>query len=330
MWENLPALKAELELFEQNLLGQFQSHKSVNSYLDKLSVELISSGGKRLRPAMTIASSMMGEYQREKVISTAMSIELLHTATLVHDDIIDNSQLRRNMPTVYAREGVNTAVFAGDYLYVKSILALASADLPVEYMQQLAKSIEEVCVGEVEQFRGRGTVPGFKTYLSRISRKTAALFAAACAAGAHLGGLKDDQVKLAARFGGYFGIAFQIKDDLLDIMESADTTGKPAGNDLKEGVITLPVILAATVDSSVRTKLESVLSMPGGKKASKRDLLQLVKLIRDTEGIEKTQSVLTKYIAKAGRILDRLPESRGRDMLGELLNMSFHGYALDE
>ncbi len=329
MWENIPALKAELELFEQNMLGQFQSHKSVNSYLDKLSVELINSGGKRLRPAMTIASSMMGEYHREEVISTAISIELLHTATLVHDDIIDNSQLRRNQPTVYAREGVNTAVFTGDYLYVKSILALAAAGLPVEYMKRLARAIEEVCVGEVEQFRGRGKVPGFKTYLSRISRKTAALFAASCAAGAHLGGLSDDQVQLAARFGGYYGIAFQIKDDLLDIMESADTTGKPAGNDLKEGVITLPVILAATVDSSVMKKLEGILSVPGGKKVSKRDLLQMVSLVRNTEGIDKTRSVLTKYIAKAERVLNRLPESRGRDMLGELLDMSFHGYALD-
>ncbi len=328
MWENMPALKAELELFEQEMLGQFRSHKGVNSYLDKLSVELINSGGKRLRPAMTIASSMMGEYHREKVISTAISIELLHTATLVHDDIIDNSPLRRNLPTVYAREGVNTAVFTGDYLYVKSILALASAGLPVDYMKQLARAIEEVCVGEVEQFRGRGKVPGFKTYLSRISRKTAALFMASCAAGAHLGGLSEDQVKLAARFGGYYGIAFQIKDDLLDIMESADTTGKPAGNDLKEGVITLPVILAAMVDSSVMSKLEDVLSVPGGKKVSKREMMQLISLIRETEGIEKTQSVLTKYIARAGRILDRLPESPGRDMLGELLDMGFRGYAI--
>ena len=328
MWENMPALKAELELFEQEMLGQFRSHKGVNSYLDKLSVELINSGGKRLRPAMTIASSMMGEYQREKVISTAISIELLHTATLVHDDIIDNSPLRRNLPTVYAREGVNTAVFTGDYLYVKSIMALASAGLPVDYMKQLARAIEEVCVGEVEQFRGRGKVPGFKTYLSRISRKTAALFMASCAVGAHLGGLSEEQVKLAARFGGYYGIAFQIKDDLLDIMESADTTGKPAGNDLKEGVITLPVILAATVDTSVMSKLEDVLSVPGGKKVSKRDMMQLVNLIRKTEGIEKTQSVLTKYIARAGRVLDRLPESIGRDMLGQLLDMGFHGYAI--
>ncbi len=328
MWENMPALKAELELFEQEMLGQFRSRKGVNSYLDKLAVDLIASGGKRLRPAMTIASSMMGEYQREKAVSTAISIELLHTATLVHDDIIDNSPLRRNIPTVYAREGVNTAVFTGDYLYVKSIMALASAGLPMEYMRQLAGAIEEVCVGEVEQFRGRGKLPGFKTYLSRISRKTAALFAAACAAGAHIGGLSEEQVKLAGRFGGYFGIAFQIKDDLLDIMESENTTGKPAGNDLLEGVITLPVILAAAADSLIMEKLNGMLSSRDTKKVSKREVSQMINLIRKTEGIEKTQSLLTKYIVKAEKVLDRLPDSTGRDMLKQMLAMGFQGYAI--
>lgn len=329
MWDNLPALKAELELFEQTMLGQFHSKKSVNSYLDKLSVDVINSGGKRLRPAMTIASAMMGNYERDKVLNTAISVELLHTATLVHDDIIDNSLLRRNLPTVYAREGVNTAVFTGDYIYVKSILALASAGLPVTYMQQLAGAIEAVCVGEVEQFRGRGKVPGFKTYLSRISRKTAALFAASCAVGAHLGGLTEDQVKLAARFGGYYGIAFQIKDDLLDILESADTIGKPAGNDFKEGIVTLPVILASAGEPAILNKIESILYEPGSRKFTKKDMSQLLKLIEKGEGIPKTQAVLTKYISKAERYLERLPETPGRDMLKDILEMSFRGYSLE-
>ncbi len=327
MWDNMPVLKAEMELFEQTMLGQFKSNKSVHAYLDRLSVDTIKSGGKRLRPAMTIASAMLGKYQRDKVLSTAVSIELLHTATLVHDDIIDNSPLRRNIPTVFAREGVNTAVFAGDYLYVKSIQALAAADLPLAYMQQLAKAIEAVCVGEVEQFRGRGSIPGFKTYLSRISRKTAALFAAACAVGAHLGGLVDDQIKLAARFGGYFGIAFQIKDDLLDILERPEATGKPAGNDLKEGIVTLPLILAAASTPAVYAKAQAYLGALGGKKTPKREMAQLLKLVDQCEGITKTQDVLSKYVSKAGRYLKRLPQTPGREMLRALLETGFSGYA---
>lgn len=330
MWENLPALKAELELFEQKMLDLFSSNKSINSYLDRLSVDIIKSGGKRLRPAMMFASAMLGDYQREKVLSTAVSIELLHTATLVHDDIIDNSMLRRSRPTVFAREGVNTAVFTGDYLYVKSIQALALADLPLTYLQQLARAIEAVCVGEVEQFRGRGSIPGFKTYLSRISRKTAALFAASCAVGAHLGGLGDDQIKRAARFGGYFGIAFQIQDDLLDILEKPETTGKPAGNDLKEGIVTLPVILAAAGSPAVQAKVEAFLKALSDKKTTKREMIHLLQLVEQGEGIAKTQAVLSKYIAKARRYLDRLPQTPGRDMLRTMLDTSFYGYAVQD
>jgi heptaprenyl diphosphate synthase len=326
VWDNLPALKAELDAFEQEMLGQFRSHRNINAFLDDLSRELICSGGKRLRPAMTIASAMLGEYERSKVLGSAVSIELLHTATLVHDDIIDNSLLRRSKPTVYAREGVVTAVFTGDYLLVKSLLALAATDIPKEHMERLAQAVEAVCVGEVEQYHGRGRLPSFKTYLSRISRKTAALFAASCAVGAHLGGLSEEQVKTAGRFGGYYGIAFQIKDDLLDILESADATGKPAGNDLKEGVVTLPVILAAGEDPRVLEKLDAVMSVAYGKKASKRDVMALMKMVKEAQGIERTHEVLTKYIARAEKYLDKLPDMPGRDMLRTILGMSFAGY----
>lgn len=326
MWDNLPALEAELDAFEQAMLEQFRSHRNINAYLDDLSRDIILSGGKRLRPAMTIASAMLGQYERDRVLGSAVSIELLHTATLVHDDIIDNSPLRRNKPTVYAREGVVTAVFTGDYLLVKSLLALAATDIPQEHMVRLAQAVEAVCVGEVEQYHGRGRMPSFKTYLSRISRKTAALFAASCALGAHLGGLTDEQVKTAGRFGGYYGIAFQIKDDLLDILESTAKTGKPAGNDLKEGVVTLPVILAASDDPRVQAKLDAVMSAVGGKKLSERDVLALMKMVKEAQGIERTQEVLTKYVVRAGKYLNKLPDTPGRDMLRTILDTSFSEY----
>ena len=127
MWEGLPSLKAELDVFEQLLCGQFSSKKNVNSYLDKLCLGIVKSGGKRLRPAMVIASSMLGDYDREKTLHAALSVELLHTATLVHDDIIDDASVRRNIATINANEGVDMAVFAGDYLYIKSILALSDS-----------------------------------------------------------------------------------------------------------------------------------------------------------------------------------------------------------
>lgn len=323
MWHNFPILENELELFEQVLQNQFNAKRSINSYLDNLSLELIQSGGKRLRPAMTIATAMVGDYNRDKVLYAALSIEMLHTATLVHDDIIDNAKVRRNVPTIFAREGVNTAIFAGDYIYVKSILALANTKLPVKYLQQLAKAIEAVCVGEVEQYRGRGIVPGFKTYLTRVTRKTAILFAASCAIGAHLGGLQEDYIKYAARFGGYYGIAFQIKDDLLDITENQKSIGKPVGNDLKEGIVTLPALLASAKDPKVRKHLESFLQAFDKKKISKKKILDLLNDIVKVGGIKDTQIILDKYIKKAKKFLDKLPDTPGKEMLHYMLDITF-------
>ena len=156
MWEGLPSLKVELDAFEQLLCGQFASKKNVSSYLDRLCLGIVKSGGKRLRPAMVIASSMLGTYDRVKSLHAALSAELLHTATLVHDDIIDDASVRRSITTVNVSEGVDIAVFAGDYLYVKSILALSDTGLPVEYMQQLAQATESVCSGKSSSSAGAG------------------------------------------------------------------------------------------------------------------------------------------------------------------------------
>lgn len=325
MWENMPAIKLELDEFEQALQLQFSSKRNINSYLDRLSLGIIKSGGKRLRPAMLIAAAMAGEYDRESAFGAAVSIELLHTATLVHDDIIDNAHVRRGMPTVSASRGAKTAVFTGDYIYVKSILALASAGLPVEYMQKVAQAVEAVCVGEVEQFEGRGSIPGFKTYLSRISRKTAALFAASCAVGAHIGKLPEEAVKRAARFGGYFGIAFQIMDDLLDINNDQNTIGKPVGNDLKEGTVTLPVLIAAAKDKALRRILGSCLK-GGSIKNTGRSIARIINMTKESGAVSDAQAIMSRYIAKAKAQLEKLPDSAGKEALKEITRITFRDY----
>ncbi|MGI5848762.1 MAG: polyprenyl synthetase family protein [Christensenellales bacterium] len=330
MWENLPALKLELEIFEQAMQAQFNTIKINNSYLDKLSLNVIKSGGKRLRPAMMFASAMLGEYDRSKVLHAAMSIELLHTATLVHDDIIDNAKIRRNSPTIYARKGVNTAIFVGDYIYVKSILALAEANLPIMYLRELAKAIEAICIGEVEQFRSRGTIPTFRTYLSRITRKTGVLFAASCAIGARLSGLSEDLIKRAARFGGYYGIAFQIRDDLMDIIGNPKTIGKPVGNDLKEGIITLPILLAGAKNQHTRKHLELFLNAFDKKRPSNRDVSRLLNDVVKADGVNDAEVILKKYIDKARHFLQKLPDTPGKDMLSYILKFTFIDFIGDK
>lgn len=320
MWEDYPALKAELDLFEQALRQEFHARKNIEAYLDSLSLRVIGSGGKRLRPAMLIASAMMGNYDRDKTLQAAKSIELLHTATLVHDDIIDDAPLRRSVPTVNATEGLHTAIFAGDYIYVKSILALAESGLPLDYLREVARAVEAVCVGEVEQYQGRGRIPGFKTYVSRATRKTGVLFAASCAIGAHLGGLSDDLVKQAGKFGGYYGIAFQIKDDLLDMLETSQSIGKPVGNDLKEGIVTLPVLLAAARDTGLKAHVESLLQH---KKPSQKQILSLLGEVIRAGGANEAQDVMSKYVSRAQRALSKLPDSPGKDMLKHVLSVSY-------
>jgi heptaprenyl diphosphate synthase len=319
VWESMPVLKAELDLFEQLLYQQFTSRRNINSYLDKLSLNIIKSGGKRLRPAMTVSSGMLGKYDREKVLQAALSVELLHTATLVHDDIIDEAPIRRNAPTVYAREGTNTAVFTGDYLFIKSILALAGTGLPVSYQEQLARAVEAVCVGEVEQFRCRGSLPGFKTYLSRITRKTGFLFAACCAAGAYLGGLPDESIKLAVRFGNCYGTAFQIRDDLLDILGDQRRIGKPVGNDLTEGIFTLPVLLAAAKD---RALAELIINLGNDEKYGE-NIRTIIKSVLESGSIGEAETILGRYIERAEKYLERLPVTEGKEMLGFILHATF-------
>ncbi|MHB1314452.1 MAG: polyprenyl synthetase family protein [Christensenellales bacterium] len=325
MWDNMPALKSELDLFEQALIGQFDAKHNMSAYLDKLSLDIIQSGGKRLRPAMMIASAMLGEYDREKVLNAAVSMELLHTATLVHDDIIDNALLRRNSPTVFATHGASAAVFTGDYIFVKSILALALSDLPASYMQQLAKAVQAVCVGEVREYQDRGRIPTFKDYISRVFRKTGVLFASSCALGAHSGKLAEEQVKAAARFGGYFGIAFQILDDLSDIDQNQKSIGKPVGNDLKEGIVTLPVLFAVAGDENARKTVESFLKV-FHKKRSHGTAKKIAGFVAKSDSAGETKAVLKRYLGKAKKMLEKLPDSEGRTMLYEMMQAVFAAY----
>lgn len=316
MWEHLPTLQSELNEFENRMRAGFEG-RGHRAYLDSLSLHLVEGGGKRLRPAMTIAGAMLDNYNREKALNIAIGLEMLHTATLVHDDIIDDSTLRRGRPTVSAQKGVNTAVFTGDYLFAKSILMLSSAGLPIEKLNVAAKAIEEVCIGEVAQFLGRGKVPGFKSYLSRITRKTAMLFATAAALGAHCAGIDESLVQAAGRFGLYFGIAFQINDDILDISGSQKSAGKPILTDLKEGVITLPLLLAAVADSSFRTRIESLYLDKTVRSFSV--LAQVAKDAVILGGISAADDIRSRYLQKASKMLSRLPQSEGKYLLGEIL-----------
>jgi heptaprenyl diphosphate synthase len=242
-------------------------------FITKEALRVLRSGGKRLRPLLTILFAMTGpRYESERARYAAASIETMHMATLVHDDTIDNADQRRGIDTTFKKHGIHTAVYTGDWMLLKSLQMLSrggEADtVSTELLNMLSEGLEYVCSGEIDQYFGRGKIPTTKTYFKRITGKTAALFGASCSAGAKIADLSDHEVRIAAEFGENFGIAFQIRDDILDMMSTDIKAGKPVENDLREGIVTLPVLLACNRSTSFRESVKSYLLDPDHSSAS--------------------------------------------------------------
>ena len=205
---------------------------------------LLGSPGKMLRPAFVLMSAEAGDRVSENLYSVAAAIELLHTASLIHDDIIDYSSERRGKPSLHTVMGVKKAVLAGDYLLVRA-LELASAAHEDGLIDAVNNGAASLCLSEIEQDSDPGNYfIDRETYYSRIHGKTAELFALSCRVGAVLGGAEKDICDDLYNIGKNFGTAFQIFDDVFDYQKISERTGKPSGNDLKDGIPTLPLILA--------------------------------------------------------------------------------------
>ena len=305
-------------------------------FLRKEGLRLLESGGKRLRPSMAIAAGHLGAYDASRVLPVAAAIEMIHMATLVHDDVIDGAPLRRGAATTFALHGAHTAVYTGDWMLVKALRALSALDDALSgrdvrspapggrratVPETLVEGLEALCAGEVDQYLGRGRLPSVKTYLSRIERKTAALFAAACAAGAAAVDLDDSVVRTCAEFGRAYGIAFQIADDLLDVGGiAAGPAGKPVAHDLVQGIATLPYLLAAKASPDYRARLEYHFREVGtpGAPARPERVLALTHEMTALGGVEAAHRVALRHLDEAEERLATLPPSVGRDMLAEL------------
>lgn len=296
----------ELILLEELLKKELSKG---NPFIVKEVLRLLNSGGKRIRPLLTILFSMFGEeYNSKQALSGAAALETMHMATLVHDDTIDNSVKRRGIDTTFKKHGTHTAIYTGDWLLVKSLQILSSSNdetaIKSELLNMLSQAMESVCSGEIDQYYARGTIPGTDKYFSRIKGKTAALFVAASVFGATISKLSEAQIKSAAGFGENFGIAFQILDDIIDIESSDKITGKPAKNDLHEGIITLPVILACKKSREYKLKVSKYLNDP--------DSAMLME-IRDEAislgGVELAYNICRKHVKSCLDFLNKLPDN---------------------
>ena len=298
-------ISVELAQVEEEFERQARSNVQV---IDFIGDYLRSSGGKRVRPALTILSNYAvgGAGGRYNSIRMATVMEFLHTATLVHDDIIDSADTRRDRPTINAVYGNQTAVLMGDWLYMSAFeTSLAERSLPI--LDILTAVTRKMTEGELLQLELLGrTDVGEMAYLDVLQRKTAYLFSACCEVGAILGQASDSQKAALRDFGLNLGTAFQLTDDLLDFTATDEALGKAAGVDLLAGKVTLPLIYLLESDPQVRSKVQTVISDGSYETVSRNELLEAVERVG---GLERARARADEFAEAARTALDVLPDS---------------------
>ena len=288
------------ERVEAELLASVQTE---DAFLTEVSSHLIVAGGKRVRPLFAVASAAASDVEAlvsDEAVLGGVSVELVHLGSLYHDDVIDEAVTRRTVESVNARWGNLTAILAGDFLLAKA--SEIAATLGTEVAGLLAATIGRLCEGEVGELRSAYDVGRTEaSYLQSINGKTAALFATACRIGALVAELPRDAVDALTAYGEAYGMAFQIVDDVLDVVASEEELGKPAGHDLVEGVYTLPVLRALDGQRDLRERLGRPLDGP--------QLDEALSLVRADGAVSAAVATAKEYAARAVQALTPLGET---------------------
>lgn len=301
----------DLQRVEKELMKFVETDYPV---LHESSVHLLAAGGKRLRPAFTLLAGKFYGYSLDKLLPVAMALELIHMATLVHDDVVDASTTRRGRPTVKAKWGNIVSVQTGDFLFAKSLELIAKID-HAEVSRILAEVSIEMCQGEIQQIKASFDVrQNLKQYYYRIKRKTALLIAASCRLGALVTEAPARSVWALGAYGHALGMAFQIVDDVLDITAKPKDFGKPIGGDIRQGIMTLPMIEALRL-SPERNRLEQLLAQNDKSEAEVREVIGTIKA---SGAIDESMRWVDLYVNKAKRHLAELPDVPTRKVLNEL------------
>jgi len=275
---------------------------------------LLGSGGKRLRPALVLLSSRFYTADAEEVTSLAAAVEMLHTATLIHDDLIDNAFLRRGNPTLNAMWNSAATVLTGDYLFARAA-AFAAETESVRVVSIFAQTLMTICSGELNQIFGsdEGQLTR-EYYYQRIYSKTASLFAASTEAGAILSGAPEPAVQALRDYGYDLGMAFQIVDDILDFAGNEGDLGKSIGSDLRQGVITLPTIYFL----EAHPEDETVTRVLSGRDERDDEVRAAVEMIKESEAIESSIAEAKRFAARSRDALSALPHNEYRQAMLDL------------
>lgn len=309
IWNKYPEIQTELsavrEIMEENA-------RCKDKVIETSIKELIQSGGKMLRPGLAVIASKFGNYQPERTRAIATVVEMFHMATLVHDDVIDDSKLRRGKETIQSKYGKEYAVYIGDYLFCVCFKILAST-ASLHSIQIDSKAMSKICLGEVEQLNSRFQKEvSVKNYLKRISGKTAELFALSLYIGAAESDCDKKLARLFWNIGHNIGMAFQIIDDILDYTSTDEQLGKEVGHDLRDGIYTLPLIYA------LEKKPADLMKLLDQDELGQEDILKIIELTREYGGIDKARALAKKYTNKAYSFMKRLPDNEYKMMLQEI------------
>ncbi len=307
----LEAIQPELERVNTTIIQRLQSDEPL---VEDIGHHLISAGGKRLRPILVLLSANALHYEGDHHIELAAIIEFIHTATLLHDDVVDVSELRRGLPTANAKWGNAPSVLVGDFLYSRAFQMMVKVG-SMDVMNILSNTTNTIAEGEVQQL-ANATNPdlGEEDYLKVIYKKTAALFEAACECGATVAGASAAQRSTLKQFGFHLGLAFQLMDDLLDYNGNSAVLGKNVGDDLAEGKTTLPIIYALQHCSEKdRALIRSAIS-----EADASQLGSIIELVQQSGGLDYTRDAAKAHADTAIKLLDTLPETSWRKCLSDL------------
>lgn len=271
---------------------------------------LLELGGKRLRPMCVVLASRAGDGFDARVLDVAVAVELVHNATLLHDDVVDHSDTRRGTATARAVYGNAASIFAGDWLLVEALRRIERCRIP-GLMDGLLDTVEEMIFAESVQLENRGRISTAReTYFRVVEGKTAALFRWAMAAGGRVGGLDEAARAALAEYGAQLGVAFQAVDDLLDLTGDAARTGKALFSDLREGKMTYPVILALERDDAFQPLVEEILAAPHDAPLTDLTARRVVRILRDTRAVEDCLELAREYSARAVESLAPLAGGR--------------------
>ena len=296
----------DLEQVEVSLAASFETGaEDFNALIRPLSA----AGGKRLRAQLCILVALAGNSVQEERIKIAESVEMLHLATLIHDDVLDEAAIRRGESTIHTHKGNKIAILSGDYLFAKCFALVASLN-STEYLKVFTHIITCLVEGEFMQMEDVYRIDqGIDRYMTKTQKKTADFMEGCMELGGMLGGWSPEHIVQLKRYGHALGMAFQITDDIMDYRESSDTTGKPSGNDLKEGLLTYPLLSIVTDDNKDKL-LADIKNLANGG-----DDQAIIDYVIAQGGVDNTLVVADKYCNDAYDALNQLPDFDGKVLL---------------